>query len=48
MANFAFGRHPPPDLEPKVQVRGANGIAIDGHERQWRADAVINGGSKTV
>jgi putative ABC transport system substrate-binding protein len=24
------------------------GIAIDDHERQWRADAVINGGSKTV
>ena len=48
LASWAFGRHPRPDFEPKVQTGEPTGTAIDDHERQWRADAVINGGSKTV
>jgi hypothetical protein len=43
-----LGGTPAPTWNRRFQVRGANGTAIDDHERQWRADAVINGGSKTV
>jgi hypothetical protein len=35
MASCAFARHPRPDLSRRFQVRGANGTAIDDHERQW-------------
>jgi hypothetical protein len=45
----SLGRHTRPEFEPKVQTLGEpTGTAFDVHERHWRADAVINGGSKTV
>ena len=36
MASCAFGRHPRPDFEPKVQTGEPTGTATDDHERQWR------------
>ena len=45
----SLGRHTRPEFEPKVSDAGSQRVPLlTGHERQWRADAVINGGSKTV
>ena len=41
-----LGGTPAPTLTEGFRFGEPTGPAIDDHERQWRADAVINGGSK--
>jgi hypothetical protein len=47
-SRWFLGGTPAPTLSRRFQLGEPTGTAIDGHERYWRADAVINGGSKTV
>jgi hypothetical protein len=49
MASCAFGRHPRPDFEPKVSGSGSQRVPLlTIMNVNGGADAVINGGSKTV